>query len=81
MIIFALFQLAVLVAVLFLWSQRAAGMCLTSMSLAWAVALTLVSGHLVAGWHLLWVVPAAWLFVLVWRRWRATVKQGAGHAV
>jgi uncharacterized membrane protein len=80
MIIFALFQLAVLVAVLLLWSKRAAGLCLASMSLAWAVVLTLVSGHLVAGWHLLWVVPAAWLMLLVWRRWRATFKQEAGHA-
>jgi hypothetical protein len=81
MIALLLFQVAVLAAVLLLWSSKAATLCLASISIAWGAALTLVSAHLQAGGHLLWIVPAAWVPVLFWQRRRRVTQKGRAEAV
>jgi hypothetical protein len=73
-------QLGVLLAVVFLWGKKPAGICLATISVTWLVVATLVSAHVGVAAHLMWIVPALWLVALVVRRRRVIVNRGRADA-
>jgi hypothetical protein len=73
LLLMPILQAAVLLLVLLKWSKVAAAICLSTFAIAWLVAATLVSAHVAAAAHLLWLVPAAWIAALALRRKRDAV--------
>lgn len=61
--LFAMLQAVAFFVVLVRLGTRASLLCLASLAVTWVAVLVLVSGHVEASNHALWVVPALWLAV------------------
>jgi hypothetical protein len=74
-------QVAALLAVVAVLRKAGAVLgFLVSVSLAWLVALELISAHVAAAAHLLWVVPLVWAGASVALRKRIRKKHEGLHA-